>query len=376
VERLLTFETDGFVFKGTPFTPKIYDSLTLEKIPESFNAVKILVEGGVDADLDFKEPKRLAEKAIEKGLFILWQIDLGLFHQFRTGLNSESQYRALQKSLEVFIEEVYTPFFDKSLGVILFQGSSSFHREFPWSYPPFALLTSETLKEWLKQEFSTVEMFCKKCFVDIDTFETIDHEFMQQKEETKHLLNLFCRDLTVDYLNLLTGPISETIPLFLLIECEKEPPVFLAELLAKNRFQNYVLATKGGALPIQGLAFQDERDSFGFISSEEFLFRKKRAAKIGFCLPEHFDDFKVRETVNEVFLTLNGSQIDYRVIPEADLISDWQGLDSLIVFSKTVTKEGLRALKGFQASLGQVITVGDPLGLTEEISFKKWVELL
>ncbi len=379
MESLLTFEAEGFSFKGHPFVPKIFDSLVLdEPIPSFFNAVKISLNGRMDADLDFRGVKAYAERVVEKGLLILWQIDLGLFLALLSGLSSEAQVRTLQRTLEAFIDEVYTPFFEKSLGVVIFQGTSEFAANFPWSNPSFAEDALEVFKVWLKEEFSTPEKFSEEFSVAIDRFDQVDRAFTLKSKAMTHVLNLFCRDLSVDYLNILTESISESIPFFVMIDCEEtKEPGYLAEILDKDRFEKYFVVTKGGPLPVQGLCFDDERASFGFISRRELQVQKKELAKSAVCLPgEFYYRPKITEELNNTLLELNKRFIHYRVIPQAQLLSDWHGLDYIIVLTKTLEQEGRRVLKGFTAAGGEIVTVGGALKMEQQISFEKWKEEL
>jgi len=65
----------------------------------------------------------------------------------------------------------------------------------------------------------------------------------------------------------------------------------------------------------------------------------------------------------------------FRLIPEAFLTAEWEGLDRLFVFPKGVSESGKRMLLGFCAAGGEVVTVGSPfLGLPGEISFAQWAE--
>jgi hypothetical protein len=85
-------------------------------------------------------------------------------------------------------------------------------------------------------------------------------------------------------------------------------------------------------------------------------------ARIGFLIPSENE---------EAYESLLKKGHRVRLVEEAFLISDWHGLDYLIVDPKFIDNEALRKLKGFNAAGGRVVSLGAPLGLFDEIGFDR-----
>ncbi len=64
---------------------------------------------------------------------------------------------------------------------------------------------------------------------------------------------------------------------------------------------------------------------------------------------------------------MNG--IDYRIIPETYLTTEWHGLDYLIVDPDSLSSQGFRKLQGFCAAGGTIVSLGKIMGLPYEILF-------
>lgn len=85
-------------------------------------------------------------------------------------------------------------------------------------------------------------------------------------------------------------------------------------------------------------------------------------AWIGFLLPSDKEEpYKA--------LLEKGHRI--RLVEEAFLISEWQGLDYLVVDPEFLNNEAVRKLRGFNAAGGRVVSLGAPLGLIDEIAFDR-----
>lgn len=140
------------------------------------------------------------------------------------------------------------------------------------------------------------------------------------------------------YLKALKAEIPASLPVALYFDVEGESPLLVAKKsspLLYPGFQIYL----NGSLP--------EMDA---------------EAHIGFLLPsENEAAFKA--------LMEKGHRV--RLVEEAFLISEWQGLDYLIVDPEFLDNEAVRKLKGFNAAGGRVVSLGKPLGLVDEIGFDR-----
>ncbi|MEX1013058.1 MAG: hypothetical protein WDZ27_05140 [Waddliaceae bacterium] len=78
--------------------------------------------GKLNSTLDWKQPLQTADRLLDKGKEIFWDLDLGLFDDLPLPLDNEMQYRSLSLSLSQFNEAV-TPYLDISQGVLLCHGN-------------------------------------------------------------------------------------------------------------------------------------------------------------------------------------------------------------------------------------------------------------
>src|SRR6202022_2907536 len=90
----LVWDMPHFYFGSTIFIPKIFEPLHLEElVPEGFNAVKITLDGRMKASLDWKLARDAAQKYINNGFKILWDIDFGLLSRLDFPLTNQTQFQ-------------------------------------------------------------------------------------------------------------------------------------------------------------------------------------------------------------------------------------------------------------------------------------------
>jgi hypothetical protein len=95
---------------------------------------------------------------------------------------------------------------------------------------------------------------------------------------------------------------------------------------------------------------------------------------VAVCLPPaEFVRAAATQGLSQAMRNMSERGIRYKVIPEATLISEWDGLDTLVVCSKGLGPQGLRKLHGFCAAGGVVAAVGAPLGVAHELPFDNWL---
>ncbi len=307
------------------FIPKIYD-LRFGDEPDlsSYNTVLLHLNGKVSADLDWKAEEQAAQNYSDQGLKLLWQLDLGLFNCLKAPLSNQMQFLSLILSLEHFRDTLWKKFKDCTLGVCLYEGSANFAKQIVWD-------------DQLQANFL---LWSEK------------HQFKFEDMQTD-LKSLFARDAVAEYLTLMANRMPDAMQFF--IQLEVEPLISLAkeaQLLNRERFERFHLMARGGRLPMQ---YNDE-------------------AKIGVCLPGcHLIDPKLYQNLEEVFGKLLIEKTLFRIIPEAFLTHEWDGLDYLIVEPAALSSQGKRKLLGFCAAGGTIVTLGEQLlGLPHEIKCKAY----
>lgn len=159
--------------------------LACENIPEGYDAIRIALDGRIKADLSWDRQRALAEKYIEQGLRIFWEIDLGLFDKLDQPLSSKPQFLSLTLSLEHFRDTLWKSFRQHTVGVCLYRGSLDFN-------------------------------------------------------------NVFCCDACSEYLDLLSQCLPDTIPLHLMFDVATIVDNYrCAQLLSKGRYLRFTIAVKG-----------------------------------------------------------------------------------------------------------------------------------
>lgn len=147
-----------------------------------------------------------------------------------------------------------------------------------------------------------------------------------------------------DYLKFLTVNIPDRLPVYIFFETSEELNLEHARKSSCEFFPRFEIRINNQVSP--------------FVSMD---------TKLGFLLPSNGD---------VEFQQLIDKSLSIRVIPEQNLVSEWDGLDVLIVDAPLVSKEGLRKLRGFCAAGGRVVYLGHPLELPDEMSFDRELTFL
>ena len=330
----------------------IFDSQTIgEDVPAEFNAVKIVLDGKMQAHLDWSSAKRAALVYREKGLKIFWEMDLGLFDRLTLPLSNQTQFLSLCLSLEHFRDAIWKEFQEESIGISLYRGSADYRSTFPWDTEQVS-----NFQGWLQDSFKSVAELKDEANIHVAHFSDI-HPLMLSSSKGQHLLSLFCRDVNGEYLDLLANRFPGNSSYLILDDSTITSPMLKAQLLTKERYPrlNLGLIKQGGHQ--RQLAFQEHEE----------------AVKLGICLPAmSFHRFSDYENLEEVLQWLQGASLRYRIIPESQLTTEWDGLDDLFVVSRSLGVQGRRKLQGFCAAGGIVVTLGSKMGLAQELSFEEW----
>jgi hypothetical protein len=327
----------------------VFDAHSLdEEVPAPFDAVKITLDGTLKADLKWEKERAAAMSYIAKGIRIFWEIDLGLFLKLKYPLNNASQFLSLSLSLDHFRDTLWKEFRDHTAGVCLYRGSADFSIGYQWSEEQEA-----NLQGWLKEQ---------------------GLERKSSKETESRLLSLFCRDAAGEFLEMLAGPLPDALNRFVLLDVSGvEDPLLAAQLVTKERFSHIFVGVKGSQMIGGEISWDGLPLSAGVISRLLEKATIGERASIGVCLPPmNRGIVSANQGLSEGMRKLQQKSLAFRVIPENFLTADWDGLDYLLVASADLTIQGKRKLNGFCAAGGVVVTIGDLIGLPEEISFAEW----
>jgi len=333
----------------------VFDANSLsEEVPAPFDTVKIALDGTLKADLKWGKERSAAAAYIAKGFRIFWEMDLGLFQNLKYPLSNHSQFLSLGISLDHFRDSLWKEFRDHTAGLCLYRGSADFSVGYRWDEEQ-----EKNLQGWLQEQS-----------IEISTSQNL-----KQTDEGQRLLSLFCRDAAGEFLEMLAGPLPDSLNRFILLDVSKiEDPLLAAQLITKERFSHIDVGVKGTQTLGGELSWDGHAMSAGVITRQLEKATIKEKAKIGICLPPMnrcaAPSFK---GLSKVFKDLEKKGLDFRVIPENSLTADWDGLDYLVVSSQLLTPQGRRKLNGFCAAGGIVVTVDGALGLPDEVPFDQWM---
>lgn len=166
------------------------------------------------------------------------------------------------------------------------------------------------------------------------------------KEETDQVYRVFSIGVLMEYLHRLGAQLREDLSLFVELDFRAVTRIsHQAELLA-NFYFPYIKPK------VRGLLLQEEE-----------------SATLGVVLPEL--GRVPYDRLDAIFGELHEENIPYRSIPEASIVELWHGIDDLIVLPDTLSPEGIRRLKGFNAAGGRVLFVGERIGLSFEEDYNE-----
>lgn len=365
-ERQLKIQWEGSqcFIGGQRFYPKIAPTPEITK--DVHNAVVIRLDGQTKSELNWNEELALADKLIEKGYKVLWSIDLGLFNRLPFSLLNKSQLMTLSIAIEHFLDNVWPKYDDQTIGIILYQGTLDFSCTIPWSED---LLRD--LRSWLEESYNSIEVLNQQENLSLKGFDDINQSVLKETE----LLHLYTADLCMNYLDILAGRIPEEIACFAFIDATPiSSPLLQARMLTAERAEHVRFVVKNGVLPVQDISWDSPASPYGYYASGSDALVDYEKPPLGVCLPEiSYVQNPHYEGLNQAMKHLMDEGIPFRVIPEALLTSEWDGLDDLIVTSTGVSVWGHRKLQGFCAAGGRIVTIGSSLEGVEEISFEEWL---
>lgn len=343
-----------FFYKGS----QILTPCFVDKPNGTDKGIIVRVDAQMTADLDWRAIHQQAEQFQKEGLLIFWEIYLGLFQR---PLNDQTQFLSLSLALEHFRNTLWKAFQESTFGVSLYRGEADFQGAFQWNEEQ-----RFGFKEWIQEQFHDLSPFIQETGIEIESFDQVSVDLMQQTAMGKQMLSLFCRNAVTEYLHLLAGRLPDEMLLCLLLDSAKiENPLFEAQLLSRARFDRFHLATHGNKIPHQGLIWNENRIECTSAAQE---------IPVGICMPPLEKEIMASGSgIKEALEQLLKRGISFKIIPEEFLITEWDGLEWIIVASDALGPQGKRKLQGFCAAGGVCITIGKPIGLPHEIPFAAWL---
>ncbi|HSW73313.1 MAG TPA: hypothetical protein VLG44_07925 [Chlamydiales bacterium] len=112
-----SFDHQSFYLDGKPFFPMIFEEEVLP--PKGFNSVLIRLPAGIHEDLLWDEKLSFAEELMEKGYYILWELD---FNWDKISFTDKQASLSLKIACDEF-SRIYPRFEKASIGMVLYQGT-------------------------------------------------------------------------------------------------------------------------------------------------------------------------------------------------------------------------------------------------------------
>jgi len=203
----------------------------------------------------------------------------------------------------------------------------------------------------------------------------VNPESLKKDAKGRHMLRLFSRDLFADYLNLLSSALPTEVQLFLMLDCSTiNCAVERLQLISLECFSRYHLILKGHCSEFPCLMWGGGDTEIGRVCTNPLLLAESSKKTVAVLLPssEIYQPAPFEKTAN-VISQLHLRGIPFRLIPEAFLTVQWDGLDFLIVEPSGITLVGKRMLQGFCAAGGTVVTLSSGMSLRKEVPFADWL---
>jgi hypothetical protein len=339
--------------------PRVFDGAFREDIPPGFDAVTIRLDGRVKADLDWKGAQKEAQRAIEHGYTLLWDIQLGLFEGLKQPLVNQSQFLSLALSLEHFRDSLWKEFQAHTIGASLYRGGADFSRGFSWDS-----IQEENFKRWLQE---------------IDPrFDSLSLSEIKKEEEGARLIPLFCRDVAIEYLALLGSRLPDSLHPYLYLDLSTFAGSLIDQisLLNPDRYSRFHLALKGSSLPFDAWGWGTPSPQ-GYCGTFQGELPPLIPATVAICIPPmNFYTSRHFQGLDLAIQKLQNQSIPFRLISETHLTYQWDDLDIIIYCPTGLSKEGKRKLHGFCAAGGTVVSTGYVQGFPNESTLSEYFNSL
>jgi hypothetical protein len=325
----ITWDSHYFYLDQEKFFPILQEVRGQLGSLESVNGVVLKVDCfPEEMEGAWDELFHLAQEAVSAQKWIFWDLDFH-FQEKKIFLQDTSLFFSFGLAIEEFVKKLWTHFQKETIGASLFRGSIDFVKYFVW--------TELHEQHYLEQKQESLHW--------------------QKKGEEALSRRFFAADIFSDYLLRLASFFPDSLLPFCLLDVSQvESGAELSFLLSKERFQHLFLALKRSKIPLGYFNWEEGRCLGGWMGRGAPYFLAVPEVNVGVCLPlEEKMDATLLQLLDAVFERLHEAQTPYRVIPEAYLNEQWNGIDELIVFHPFVSPQGERKLKGFLAAGGMIL---------------------
>lgn len=348
--------------------PQVFDGHFSDMPQDAFNTVKITLSAKLDSPLDWTAQKKEAQKVVDKGLNILWDLDLGLFGDLPLPLSDTTQYKSLHLALDHFFETLWSEFEDHTIGCLIFKGSLDLMTKWIWDSEQTLMLRNKFL-EW----FSDAQAFHNLSGLPCKSLSNVVPDNLIHSEYGQNLLRFFCMEQAVDYFEVLVSQFpSVLLPYVLFNAGHIKSRLHIYQLLDHEGFDFIQIGVKKSPICIpHALSWGCGGYPNGFISDTFLPYQRPAASPaLGIVVPSKRICDPKEIAFYETIFDLIESKDSVRYLSERHLAVNWEGLDVLFILE--VDEWTKRKLEGFCAAGGEIVYLKDPVGITQEIAFKEY----
>lgn len=256
-------------------------------------------------DLKWEKEIHHAQTLIKKEQHFVWHLEFG-FSSLRFDPHDTAAFFSFSLAVEEFAKTVLPLFKEQTFGVCFYRGGSDLTHLFLLNH------WEETFEEW-----------CRGLSL--------------QKNPWNY--SLFCTKVFGEFLQRLLSFLPEEVLGCLFFDISNESSWSkIGYQFNSERFELFEL----------------------FFENKGECFQKERISPLGICLPvESFVNSNFFHSLDHVMGELQKEKKSFRLIPEAKLTEEWNGLDQLIIFPTYLSAQGKRKVTGFEAAGGQVLSCVD-----------------
>lgn len=255
----------------------------------------ITIDASITSSLDWQSSIKIAHEAQNQAHSIIWDFDCGLFEKLVEPLDDEAQFLTLELACQLFKEKIY-PYFSNQVGIILFRGDLSQNCRF---------FTDNDFDLWLEEK----------------QWQSLKNDLFIKK--------LFYRDQYLHFIKLLSAGLPDELNIYIEHTTHFANAAENAYFFSQAAFEHIQLINH----PIE-IAHP----------------------KMGIAVPEMP---QLLDQLNQVMDYFKNNEIAFKTIPEQLLTQEWDGLDTLVVFSSSISAQTKRKLMGFCAAGGTLICYSD-----------------
>ncbi len=357
----LEWKTFEFYLGNKPFRPVILElgkdkKVSIQDIDSSCNSVLIKLDVSLCSSLKWEAEILLMQEAKALGKKIFLDINFGLGEKFPS-LSDMTPFLSLGLGIDALKEKVIEPLGDSLIGAFLLKDQTDFSSLLPWD--------AQLVEEFLEFEKEEGKISLESSFVD---FTGIRNEPLSN--ERRFLLELFSKDLIVNYLNLLLTQLPESLAAFIHFQ-----PKNLLSIDPKKAPMRTAYLLERRSLGHIHLAWEDKgAEHYCFNSTESSA--QTHVPTVGILLPELNEGILHEKAYNEAIVKLRKLGLSFRFVGSEAFHEEWHLLDFALGAKKALSREALRQVMGFNASGGIFIFLDEAIeaiDIDSQVSIKAFI---